>query len=135
MSDSTQNKTKSVISTPSAPQAIGPYSQAIRAGDFVFTSGQIALDAATGQLVSGGVEEQTRCVMQNLEAVLRAAGAGFANVVRTQIFLVDMNDFQTVNAVYGSYFEGLAPPARSTVQVSRLPKDVQVEIDMVAYVP
>lgn len=124
---------KQVISTQDAPSAIGPYSQAVTARGMVFCSGQIPLDPATGELVSGGVEAQTAQVLDNLGAVLRAAGAGFDQVVKTTIFLADMNDFQAVNAVYAERF-GEAPPARATVQVSRLPRDVRVEIDAIAVV-
>jgi len=123
---------KSVISTSSAPGAIGPYSQAIRAGDFVFLSGQIPLDPATGQLVSGDIQAETRQVMSNLGAVLQAAGATWAQVVKTTIFLTDLADFAAVNGVYGASFPE-APPARATVQVAALPRGVRVEIDAVAY--
>ncbi len=119
-----------VVSTTKAPAAIGPYSQAIEANGFVFTSGQIPLDAA-GNIVAGGVAEQTRQVMKNLDAVLTAAGTDFSHVVKTTIFLADMNDFATVNQIYAESFPH-DPPARSTVQVARLPKDVKVEIEMVA---
>ena len=121
------------ISSSQAPAAIGPYSQAIRAGDFVFLSGQIPLDPATGALVSGDIAAQTTRVLENLKAVLAAAGADFSQVVRTTIFLMDMGDFQTVNEVYGKYMSN-PPPARATVQVSQLPKGARVEIDAVAYV-
>lgn len=119
------------IQTTAAPQAIGPYSQAIRAGAMVFTSGQIPLDPATGQLVGGDIAAQARRVMDNLAAVLEASGATFDDVVKATIYLVDMNDFAAVNAVYGERF-AKAPPARSTVAVARLPKDARVEIDLVA---
>lgn len=121
------------IQTAAAPAAIGPYSQAIRAGDFLFTSGQIGLDPAQGTLAEG-VEAQTRQVLANLAAVLAAAGASFADVVKTTIFLADMADFQTVNAIYATAFTA-APPARSTVQVAGLPRAARVEIEMVAFVP
>jgi 2-iminobutanoate/2-iminopropanoate deaminase len=122
------------VSTADAPQAIGPYSQAVKAGDLLFVSGQIPLDPKTGQLVTGGIEVETRRVLDNLKAILAAAGAGFGDVVKTTIFLKDMGHFQKVNEVYGGYFA--APfPARATVEVARLPKDVQVEIDCVAKVP
>lgn len=124
---------KTPIATSAAPAAIGPYSQAIRAGDFIFTAGQIGLDPATGELRSGLVA-QTEQAMNNLAAVLAAAGASFADVVKTTIFLADMADFQAVNAIYGSYFSA-DPPARSTVQVAALPKGGRVEIEMIAYVP
>lgn len=122
---------RSVIATPAAPAAIGPYSQAIRAGNLVFTSGQIPLDPATGQMVTGDLTAETRRVLDNLAAVLAAAGVGFADVVKTTIFLTDMGDFAAVNALYAERFSG-APPARSTVQVARLPKDARVEIEMIA---
>ena len=126
--------TRTAIATDDAPGAIGPYSQAIRAGDLVFCSGQIALAPHTGELVGAGdVAEQTRQVMDNLGAVLAAAGASFASVVKTTIYLADMGDFPTVNQVYGERFPEV-PPARATVQVSRLPKDVLVEIDAIALV-
>ena len=123
---------KKCVNTKNAPAAIGPYSQAVVANGMVFTSGQVAMEPATGELISGGVEAQTRRVMENLSAVLTACGTSLEKVVKATIFLKDMNDFQTVNEVYGSYFSDGNPPARSTVQVSRLPKDVDVEIDMVA---
>ena len=123
---------KTVVSTAGAPSAIGPYSQAIRAGDLLFLSGQIPLDPASGQLVTGTIEQETRQVMLNLEAVLQAGGATFAQVVRTTIYLTDLNDFVTVNQVYGTHFTA-APPARATVQVAALPRGARVEIDAVAY--
>jgi 2-iminobutanoate/2-iminopropanoate deaminase len=119
------------ISTDSAPKAIGPYSQAIRAGDLLFLSGQIPLDPATGQMIDGDVTAQARRVMENLSAVLMSAGLTFANVARTTIYLADLNDFVKVNEVYGSYFAEPFP-ARATVQVARLPRDARVEIDAVA---
>jgi 2-iminobutanoate/2-iminopropanoate deaminase len=123
-----------VISTDSAPGAIGPYSQAVAAGNLVFCSGQIALDPATGQLVGDGdVAAQTERVMDNLAAVLEAAGASFESVVKTTIYLKDMGDFPVVNEAYGKRFSA-APPARATVEVARLPKDVLVEIDAIAVV-
>lgn len=128
------NPSKSAIQTSAAPAAIGPYSQAIRIGNFVFTSGQIALDPVTGQLEPGGIEAQTRRVLRNLEAVLGATGLDFSSVVKTTVFLKDMNHFPAMNAIYAEYFEakGIASPARSTVEVSRLPKDALVEIDAIA---
>jgi 2-iminobutanoate/2-iminopropanoate deaminase len=125
---------KTVIATPSAPGAIGPYSQGIRVGNLVFTAGQIALDPATGQVVAPGISEQTTQVMENLKAILEAAGSSLAQVVKATVFLKDFNDFAAMNAVYGTYLaaEGVVPPARTTVEVSRLPKDVLVEIDLVA---
>ena len=122
---------KEAVSSPDAPKAIGPYSQAIRAGQLLFLSGQIALDPTTGQIVDGGVAAQTRRVMENLGGVLSAAGLSFADVVRTTIYLADMNDFAAVNEAYGGYFTAPAP-ARATVQVARLPRDARVEIDAVA---
>lgn len=119
------------ISSPHAPAAIGPYSQAIQAGGLVFCSGQIPLDPATGALVTGDIGAETERVMKNLAAVLEAAGTTFANVVRTTIYLTDMNDFAAVNAVYGKWFKDV-PPARATVQVAALPKGARVEIDAVA---
>ncbi|HSN90335.1 MAG TPA: RidA family protein [Anaeromyxobacteraceae bacterium] len=121
------------ISTPEAPQAIGPYSQGVIASGsrLLFLSGQIALDPATGQMVAGGIEEQTRRVMDNLRAVLAAAGADLDRVVKTTIFLADLGDFAKVNEVYGGYFSA-APPARATVQVAALPRGARVEIDAVA---
>lgn len=119
------------ITTDKAPQAIGPYSQAIAAGQLLFLSGQTPLDPATGKLVDGGIAEQTHRVMSNLRAVLTAAGTSFDNVVRTTIFLADMNDFAAVNEVYGSYFENPAP-ARACVQVAELPMKARVEIDAIA---
>jgi len=125
---------KTAISTPNAPAAIGPYSQAIRSGDLLYTSGQIALDPATGQVVPGGIAEQTAQVLENLKAILEAAGADFSRVVKTVVFLKDMNDFTAMNTVYGRYLapDGTVPPARSTVEVARLPKDVLVEIEVIA---
>jgi 2-iminobutanoate/2-iminopropanoate deaminase len=124
---------REAVSTPTAPQAIGPYSQAIRAGDLLFVSGQIPLDPATGVLVAGDVATQTHRVMQNVRAIVEAAGASLDDVVKTTIFLADLNDFAVVNEVYGSYFRPPAP-ARATVQVARLPRDVRIEIDAVARV-
>jgi 2-iminobutanoate/2-iminopropanoate deaminase len=122
---------KDAVATKDAPGAIGPYSQAVRVGELVFLSGQIPLDPATGQLVEGDITAQTKRVMDNLRAVLTAAGCGFGDVVRTTIYLVDLGHFGKVNEAYGACFE--APfPARATVQVSALPKGAQVEIDMVA---
>ncbi len=120
------------ILTANAPAPIGPYNQAIRAGDFLFCSGQIPLDPATGELVPGDIAAQTHQVMKNVAAVLAAATATFANVVKTTIFLLDMNDFAAVNAVYGGYFADIAP-ARSTVAVAGLPKGARVEIEVLAH--
>jgi 2-iminobutanoate/2-iminopropanoate deaminase len=119
------------VSTSSAPKAIGPYSQAVTAGDLVFTSGQIPLDPRTQQLVEGDVRAQAERVMENLSAVLEAAGVGFENVVKATIFLVDLADFATVNEVYGKRFPR-DPPARSTVQVAALPRGARVEIELIA---
>jgi 2-iminobutanoate/2-iminopropanoate deaminase len=124
---------KQIIETTDAPKAIGPYSQAVRAGDLLFLSGQIPLDPATGEIVTGDAARQAKQVMSNLGAVLRAAGATFDEVVRSTIYLVDLGDFAKVNEVYGSYFS-TEPPARATVQVAALPRGASVEIDMIAYV-
>jgi 2-iminobutanoate/2-iminopropanoate deaminase len=125
---------KAAVSTPEAPAAIGPYSQAVRIGELLFTSGQVALDPASGQMLSGGIEEQTVRVCENLKAVLTAAGASFAQVVKTTVFLKNMGDFAAMNAVYARYFapEGAVAPARSTIEVARLPKDALVEIELIA---
>jgi 2-iminobutanoate/2-iminopropanoate deaminase len=123
---------RTALSTEQAPKAIGPYSQAIRKGSFLFLSGQIPLDPATMTVTGTTASEQAEQVMKNLEAVLAAGGASFGDVVKTTIFLIDLEDFAAVNAVYAQRFEGIEPPARSTVQVSRLPRDVRVEIEMVA---
>jgi 2-iminobutanoate/2-iminopropanoate deaminase len=122
---------RQAVSTQSAPKAIGPYSQAIRAGSLVFVSGQVPIDPATGNIVQGDIASQTRRVLQNLEAILKAAGATFDSVVRTTVFLADMDDFAAMNEVYATCFASPAP-ARATVQVSRLPKDARVEIDAIA---
>ncbi len=122
---------KEAVSSPDAPKAIGPYSQAVRAGQLLFLSGQVPLDPATGQIVDGDIAAQTHRVFKNLGAVLAAGGRSFADVVRTTVFLADMNDFAAVNAVYGEYFTE-PYPARATVQVARLPKDARVEIDLIA---
>lgn len=122
---------KDRVQTDNAPKAIGPYSQAIKANGLVFASGQIPLDPQTMQIVEGGVREQTERVMNNLKAVLEAAGSSFDRVVKTTVFLADLNDFADMNEVYGRFF-GDAPPARSTVEVARLPRDVRVEIDAIA---
>ena len=122
---------RDIISTKDAPQAIGPYSQAIKANGFVFTSGQIAIDPATQQVVTGDIGAQTERVLRNLSEVLEAAGSGLGKVVRCTVFLKNMNDFAAMNQVYGKYFSS-APPARSTVEVVRLPKDVLLEIDVIA---
>jgi len=122
---------REVIATENAPRPIGPYSQAIKANGFIFLSGQTPLDPATQQLVTGGVAEQTERTLKNLEAVLKAAGSGLDKVVRCGVFLKDMNDFAAMNEVYGKFFKS-NPPARSTVQAARLPKDCLVEIDAIA---
>ncbi len=122
---------KEIITTERAPQAIGPYSQAVRAGKLVFTSGQISLDPATGEFIAGGVREQTEQVLKNLSAVLKAAGAELDQVVKTTVFLADMNDFAAMNEVYGRFFTS-KPPARATVQAARLPRDARVEIEAIA---
>ena len=122
-----------VVDTDSAPKAIGPYSQAIKVGNFIFTSGQIAIDPEKNELISGGIQEQTRRVLENLKAVLEAAGSSLENVVKTTVYLSDMNEFSAMNEVYAQFFES-TKPARATVEVSRLPKDVKVEIDAIATV-
>ena len=122
---------KQTIKTEDAPGAIGPYSQAIVAGGFVFLSGQIPLDPATGQFVEGGIAEQTEQVLRNLSKVLEAAGTSLARVVKTTVFLADMGDFAAMNEVYGRFFVE-NPPARSTVEAARLPRDARVEIDLIA---
>jgi 2-iminobutanoate/2-iminopropanoate deaminase len=127
---------KAAVQTSQAPAAIGPYSQGIRVGSLVFTAGQIPLDPVTQQVVAPGIAEQTTQVMENLKAILEAAGSSLAQVVKSTVFLKDFNDFAAMNAVYGAYLapEGVVAPARSTVEVSRLPKDVLVEIELVAEV-
>ena len=126
--------TKVIVQTDKAPQAIGPYSQAVGYNGLLFLSGQIAIDPETGDIVDGGVEAQTARVMANLSAVLDARGLDFSHVIRTTIYLKNMSDFDKVNDIYGRFFDQ-NPPARATVEVSRLPKDVLVEIDMIAAVP
>jgi 2-iminobutanoate/2-iminopropanoate deaminase len=126
--------TRDVIHTDRAPQAIGPYSQAIRSGDLLYTSGQIPLEPATGELVAGGIEAQAERTLDNLEAVLAAAGAGWCDVLQAQIYLVDLGDFAVVNAIYGRRFEGIEPPARVTIGVAALPKGSRIEIAAVARV-
>jgi len=120
------------IATQQAPAAIGPYSQAVRAGDFLFFSGQIPLDPVTGKIVGQDAEEQSRQVLTNIQAVLAAAGLDFGKVVKTTVYLTDMRDFEAINRVYGEYF-GAAAPARATVQVAALPKQVLIEIEGIAY--
>ena len=124
---------REVIATKKAPGAVGPYSQAIRVGDFVFTAGQLAFDPATGKLVEGGIEEQTRQVLRNIAAVLEAAGSSLDEVVKTTVFLKDMGDFKAMNEVYASFFAN-QPPARSTVEVANLIPGALVEIDAIAVV-
>ena len=128
------SQTKQAIRTPDAPAAIGPYSQAVRVGDLLYTSGQVALEPASGALVKGGVAEQTVRVIENLKAVLAAGGASLGQVFKTTVFLKNMSDFAAMNEVYGHYFaaEGVVPPARSTVEVAQLPKDALVEIEVIA---
>jgi 2-iminobutanoate/2-iminopropanoate deaminase len=125
---------KSAVSTKNAPPAIGPYSQAVQIGDMIYASGQVALDPVTGQLVEGGVREQTIRVLENLKAVLAEAGSDLQHVVKTTVFLKSMGDFAAMNEVYASYLapEGVVAPARSTIEVARLPKDALVEIDVIA---
>jgi 2-iminobutanoate/2-iminopropanoate deaminase len=122
---------RQAVSTDSAPKAIGPYSQAVRAGGLLFVSGQVPIDPATGQLVEGDIAQQTHRVFRNIGEILTAAGASFDHVVRTTVFLADMNDFAAMNEAYGSYFS-VPAPARATVQVARLPRDAKVEIDVIA---
>ena len=130
---SRQPDVRQAVTTPSAPKAIGPYSQAIRAGSWLFVSGQVPLDPATGEIVEGDIAVQTHRVFRNISEILKAGGASLDHVVRTTVFLADMNDFAAMNEVYGGYFATPAP-ARATVQVSRLPKDARIEIDVIAVV-
>jgi 2-iminobutanoate/2-iminopropanoate deaminase len=123
---------KNIVRTDKAPLPIGPYNQAVAIGNLVYTSGQIPLDL-TNNVVSGGVTEQTKCVLENLKAVLEGAGSSMANVVKCTVFLKNMGDFAAMNAVYGEYFKAETAPARSTIEVARLPKDVLVEIEAVAH--
>lgn len=134
MAGTVQAQEKKVISSPNAPEAIGPYSQAIRAGKTVYLAGQIAIDPKTKQVVNGTIEEQTKLVLENLKAVLAADGLTMDNVVSTSVFLKDLNEFGKMNEVYGTYFK-TAPPARATVEVARLPRDVKVEISAIAVHP
>ena len=124
---------RQAVSTPSAPKAIGPYSQGVRAGSLLFVSGQVPIDPTTGNLVDGDIAAQTRRVFQNIGEILKAGGASFDHVVRMTVFLADMNDFAAMNDVYGTFFSSPFP-ARATVQVSRLPKDARIEIDVIASV-
>jgi len=123
---------KKIITTSKAPAPIGPYNQAVLSGNTLYTSGQIALNPETGQLVMGDIKTETKQVMQNMKAVLDAAGMTFEHVIKTSIFISDMNNFAQINEVYGSYFDDASAPARETVEVARLPKDVNVEISMIA---
>ncbi len=123
---------KEIILTDKAPKPVGPYSQAIKTGGWVYLSGQIPIDPATNQLVSGTIEEQTELVLKNSQRVLEAAGVSLGNVVKVSLFIGNMDDFPKINSVYSKFFPA-EPPARSTVQVARLPKDVGIEVDMVAY--
>ena len=125
---------KERIATSNAPAAIGPYSQAIRAGSFIFTAGQVGLDPQSGQLAEGGIREQTEAALRNLQAVLEAAGCTFANVVKTTVFIMDMGDFAAMNEAYKAFFDEGSPPARSTVQVAGLPRGAMVEIECVAMI-
>ena len=120
------------IATTNAPAAIGPYSQAIRAGNFIFTAGQVGLDPQTGQLTGGGIRDQTHAALRNQQAVLEAAGCTFADVVKTTVFIMNMDDFAAMNEVYKGFFDEDSPPARSTVQVAGLPRGAMVEIECVA---
>ena len=125
---------KHIISTQKAPAPVGPYQQAVRTGNLVFTAGQIPIDPQTNQLVTGGIEDQTERVIQNLKAILEAAGTSLERVVKTTVYLRDMNDFPAMNTIYAGFFHAGTAPARSTVQVARLPKDVAVEIEAIAEV-
>jgi 2-iminobutanoate/2-iminopropanoate deaminase len=125
---------RQAISTPAAPKAVGPYSQAVRAGDLLFVSGQIPLDPATGALVAGDIAAQTRRVMLSLEGILKAAGARFDDVVRATVFLANIDDFPAMNEVYGEFFS-IPAPARSTIEASRLPRGAKLEIDLIAVLP
>ena len=122
---------KERVQTENAPKAIGPYSQAVKANGMLFASGQVPIDPATGQIIEGTIAEQTERALKNLQAVLEAAGTSLDHVVKTTVFLADMNDFGEMNDTYGRFFDGI-PPARSTVEVSRLPMDAKVEIDLIA---
>ncbi len=129
---STSPVTRKAIQTPDAPQAIGPYSQAIRAGNHLFLSGQIGLDPRTGKLVEGGIEAETQQALLNLDAILRAAGFKRSDVVQAQVFLADLEDYAAMNDIYAAFFEGMTPPARAAVQVAQLPRNARVEIMMTA---
>jgi 2-iminobutanoate/2-iminopropanoate deaminase len=124
---------RQIVTTSNAPKAIGPYSQAVRTGELLFISGQVPIDPATGQMIEGDIRAQTQQVLANVGEILKAAGGSFGHVVRTTVFLTDLNDFASMNEVYGTFFEAeLAPPARSTVEVTRLPRDARIEIDVIA---
>ncbi|HTA80166.1 MAG TPA: RidA family protein [Terracidiphilus sp.] len=127
---------KQLVFTNEAPAAIGPYSQAIRTGNLLFTAGQIGLDPATGQMVHGGIKEQTARVLENLKAILEAAGSGLEKTIKATVYLKNFDDFAAMNAIYGEYLapEGVAPPARTTIEAARLPKDALIEIELVATV-
>ncbi len=125
---------KKIIKTDKAPLPVGPYNQAVRMGDFIYTAGQIPLDAKSNQVIEGGITEQTQLVIQHLKSILAAAGSSLEKSVKATVFLKDMNDFAAMNAVYAQHFKAETAPARSTVQVSRLPKDVLVEIELVAHI-
>lgn len=122
---------KSIINTSKAPTPIGPYNQSVKFGNLLFTSGQIAIDPKTGELVTASIEEETKLVMENLRAVIGEAGASFEDVIKVTIFISNMDNFQTINRVYGTYFKENTAPARETVEVSRLPRSVNVEISMI----
>ena len=124
---------KTIVQTTNAPQAVGPYSQAVVANGFIFISGQIPIDPKTGLLIDGDIKDQTRRVMDNAKAILQAAGSSMAQVVRSTVYLKEMSGFGAMNQVYGEYFP-VDPPARATVEVSRLPKDAQIEIDFIAWI-
>lgn len=131
--DSTFDSSRRIVSTPNAPAPIGPYNQAVWAGSTLYLSGQVALDADTGRLDNASLEAETRRVMRNIAAVLRAADLDFSDVVKCSIFLKDMNDFAAVNAIYGEFFPASTAPARECVEVARLPRDVRVEISAIAH--
>jgi 2-iminobutanoate/2-iminopropanoate deaminase len=122
---------REIVSSPRIPKAIGPYSQAVKANGFIFVSGQLPIHVETGALVAGDAAQQTQIVLENLKAILEAAGSSLSKTVKTTLYLTDMNDFPMVNEIYGTFFPS-APPARATVEVARLPKDVRIEIDLIA---
>lgn len=127
----TQPSVKEVVATPSAPSAIGPYSQAVKVGNSLYVSGQIAMDPETGQMSTGSIEDQTQLALENVKAILKASDMSMADVVSTTVYLKDLNDFSKMNAVYARYFEK-NPPARATVQIARLPRDASIEISVIA---